>query len=109
MDDKSGLTAVAMKVTGLTIKRTGSVNYFTLTEMFTKGSGKMIKPMVKVLILTQTVLVIKEIGEMINSTDSVSRLGLMVRFTKANTLRVKRTVKASLLSQMAQFTMEISK
>jgi hypothetical protein len=98
-----------MKVTGLTIKQTGSVNYFTLTETFTKGSGKMIKPMVKVLILTQTVLVIKEIGEMINSTDSVSRLGLMVRFTKANTLRAKRTVKASLLSPMAQFTMEISK
>jgi len=108
-EDRNGQTAVATRVTGLTIKQTDSGNCSMLTEMFTKANGKTTKPMVKEHTLMLTVLVIRETGETTSSTGSVLRHGLMELSMKDNTLRAKRMAKESLLSQMDQFTTEISR
>jgi hypothetical protein len=101
--------AAATRVTGLTIKPTGSANYSMLTGMSTRVSGKMIKPMAKAPTLMQMAQGIKAIGEMISSMALVLKLGQMEPFMKDNTSRAKRTARASSLLPTAQSTTETSK
>jgi len=101
--------AVATRVTGLTIRLTGSGSYSMQTEMSTRASGRTTRPMARALTLMQMVLATRATGGTINSTGSVLKRGLMEPFMKANTLRARRTARASLHSLMGRYTTETSR
>ena len=106
---RSGLMAVAMRVTGLTIRQTGSESYSMQTEMSTRASGRTTRPMARAHTLMQMGLATRVIGETINSTGSVLKLGLMALYMKGSTLKARRTARASSHSLMARYTTETSK
>ena len=106
---RNGLMAVATRVTGLTIRPTGSASYSMQTETSTRASGRTTRPMARAHTLTQMGLATRATGETINSTGSVLKRGLMEPYMKANTLRARKTAKESSHSLMARYTTETSR
>lgn len=77
---------------------------FTLTEIFTKGSGEMTKRRVKGFINTTMELDMRVSGLMITNTEKESRLGLTEVSTKELTLRGRKTVREHIDGRTALIT-----
>jgi hypothetical protein len=69
--NRFGLMVQNMKVSGNKTRLTVRANSSMLTEMFTRASGRTIRLMAMVLILTPMVQPISESGKMINNMVKV--------------------------------------
>ena len=103
---RNGLMAVATRVTGLTIRPTGSASYSMQTETSTRASGRTTRPMGRAHTLTQMGLATRATGETINSMGSVLRRGPTVPFMRVNTARARKTGRENSHLLMDLFTME---
>jgi hypothetical protein len=91
---KCGRTVPSTKEPGQMIWRMERVASFITTVTFTKVNGSMIRPMVKVLIITKMVPSMLVSGLKINSTEQALRPGLMVHVMRVPTSWVKSTATA---------------
>ena len=93
MGNRSGQMVPNMMVNGSKIKRTAMANWYMLTEMYMRDSGKMIKLMGRVVISMLTELPTSVNGKMINNMVKELRHGLMVPSTRDLILKVKNMEK----------------